>query len=116
MKESYLDIIKKLESETLGIEKLLIGITYTYKDSQDKIDESWKRLDTNKIKIESLYKRIVSGDKAYEEKDTEKAFTYYSLYMNDVNLVRTNLAKIPILIEEAKELDESKTCFLFWCW
>lgn len=115
--KTHLDnAIKEVEEGTVISEQSLTGLTFDKKEAQDKINLAWDYLKENKIRIDILYSDYLKDIQDYiDNNNPEGVKAEIERAYSSVSQTEDNLLKISKLIEEAKELEKQKFCFLFWC-
>jgi len=117
LRDQSLDAINDLEKGVEISEQSLIGLTFQKKEAQEKINSAWDLLKENKKRLDTVKNYYLEKmDMGIERNDLDIFQSYYDSTKESIPVVTDNLRDISKLIEEAKELEKQKFCFLFWCW
>ena len=117
LKNTLVDTISDFRKGHVISEKSLVGLSFDKKEAQDKINLAWDYLKTNKMKITILNSDYLENIQDYiDNNNIEGAKSEIKKADSSVSQAENNFLKISKLIEEAKELEKQKFCFLWWCW
>jgi len=117
LRNDFVKIIKDIESGVEVSEKSLTGLTFQKKEAQEKINLAWDYLKESKIRTDVFYKKYLKEvDSSIANNEHYQVQPIIDSAKNSADIAGDNLKKISALIEEAKELEKQKFCFLWWCW
>jgi len=117
LRDEFLGVVKDVEKGVEVSEKSLTGLVFQKKEAQEKINTAWDYLKENKKRINALHNYYLKNiDKHIEGNYLDGVKREINRAENSAEKVVDNLEKVSILIEDAKQLEKQKFCFLFWCW
>ena len=117
LRDQFLHVINDLEKGVEVSEKSLTGLTFQKKEAQEKINTAWNHLKDTKKRIDAFDNYYLKNiDEASKSNYLEGVDRNVDAGMESARKAGENLVKISELIEEAKELEKQKFCFLWWCW
>ena len=116
LRDDFVKTIKDLESSVEISEKSLSGLTFQKKEAQEKINRAWDLLKQNQRKMDDINSHLMATDDNIERNNFDIAQIRIDNGKDFAEKVEQNLVEISKLIEEAKEFEKQKFCFLWLCW
>ena len=111
------EILSDVNNGISSSEKSLTGLVFQKNEAQQKINRAWDLLKENKKSVDRIQNSYLKNIDRFIEDDNLDRITKEVYYAeNSAKKIDDNLKEISKLIEEAKELEKQKFCFLWWCW
>jgi len=113
--------IKELQKNNQELESSLTGITSQSSVTQQRIDDAWNLLKENKKDVEFLEEQKLYKMSQYiKDELLGNAEGYHNQAESKIQVIEDNSNQISEIIkqtgDEVIKIENSKTCFLFWCW
>lgn len=108
------EITSDLEGGIDNAEKALTGLVFQKKEAQQKIDRAWDLSKETQKRVDALHSYYLKNMDISIEKNI--GAWQYDGAKSSAGKAGANLVEISQLIEEAKQLESQKFCFLWWCW
>jgi len=117
LRNSFVDAISDIEKGVEVSEKSLTGLTFQKKEAQEKINTAWDLLKEDKNRLNAFDNYYLKNiDQHSKSNYLDGVDRSVNSGMESARKAGENLVKISELIEEAKQLEKQKFCFLWWCW